>query len=81
MALKFKDVKRYISLIDRVSICMRDTLTHENYEWVSKVPEEYDELYLDGIGIVPRECREPDISEKEGIILRPPMEIMLSQEP
>ena len=87
VTLKFKDIKKYISMIDRVSICIWGTQIHEHYEWVSKVPEKYDDLYLYGIGIVPRECREPnrlekeDLLEKEGIIFRPPMEIMLSQEP
>lgn len=33
MNLRFKELKKYISVLDRVSICMRETLRYENYRF------------------------------------------------
>ena len=57
MNLKFKKLKKYISVIDRVSICMRETLRYENYRFLRDVPEKYDELYVYGIGMIDSEFK------------------------
>ena len=55
MNLKFKELKKYISVLDRVSICMRGTLRYENYRFLRDVPNKYDELYIYGIGMIDSE--------------------------
>ena len=50
--LKFKELKKYISVLDRVSICRRETLRSENYHFISDIPDQYDELYVYGIGMI-----------------------------
>ena len=39
MNMKFKELKPYISVIDRISMCTRETLGYENYSNVSYIPE------------------------------------------
>lgn len=55
MAIKFKEIRQYISKIDRVSICMKETLTYNNYRYIKQVPHSYDECYLYGIGMIESE--------------------------
>lgn len=55
MNLKFKELKKYISVLDRVSICMRETLRYENYRFLRDLPDKYDELYVYGIGMIDSE--------------------------
>lgn len=55
MNLKFKELKKYISVLDRVSFCMRETLRYENYRFLSDVPDKYDELFVYGIGMIESE--------------------------
>ena len=43
MNMKFKELKPYISVIDRISMCTRETLGYENYSNVSYIPEKYDD--------------------------------------
>ena len=81
MALKFKGIKRRISAVDRISICMWETLEYKNYNRMSEVSDEYDDLYLYGIGIIESECNEPDASGDFKIAFRPQIEIMLSDTP
>ncbi len=51
MTLKFKDIRNYMAKhASPVSINMIDTGNYENYIEISLVPEEYNELYLYGIG-------------------------------
>lgn len=58
MAIKFKDIRQYISKIDRVSICMQDTLIYNNYRYIREVPHSYDECYLYGIGMIESEFKD-----------------------
>ena len=53
--MKFKEIKKYISAIDRVSICMYETLRYENYRFIRRVPDKYDEYYVYGIGLIESE--------------------------
>ncbi len=76
MNLKFKDIKKYISLIDRLSICNKETLQYQNYKCMAEVPDIYDEMYLYGIGNIKSEFEE-DGNE----IWAHCLEIMLSESP
>ena len=89
--MKFTEIRKYISNIDRVSICDKDTLSYENYQFISEVPESYDEMYLYGIGRIESEFpanKAIDAAVKQGvdptsdeIIYAQCIEIMLSKEP
>lgn len=57
MNIQFKDFRKYISQIDRVSICMRETLQYENYRYMRDVPEKYDDYYLYGVGLIESEFK------------------------
>lgn len=49
--LKFKDIKPYISkYASPFSLIMREKGSYRNFIRIEQVPEEYDELYLYGIG-------------------------------
>lgn len=48
--MKFGEFRKYISRIDRVSICMNETQQYQNYQFISEVPDSYNEYYLYGIG-------------------------------
>lgn len=89
--MKFKDFKKYVSVIDRVSICMQDTLQYDNYRYMADVPNgKYDDYYVYGVGLIQSEFEigpdGPDSLEKENMInnkycLMECMEIMLSKAP
>jgi len=68
----FGEIRKYCSRLDRVSICMQETLSYENYEWIQDVPKEYDNKYLYGFGVIDSEF---DNTFKKC------MEIMLSEKP
>ena len=53
--MKFKEFRKYISKIDRVSICNNDTLAYRNYQFIEDVPDDYDEMYFYGVGIIKSE--------------------------
>ena len=51
MAIKFKDIRRFLARNIRLSICFLDGQYH-NYLLVSDISaSEYDELYVYGIGM------------------------------
>lgn len=88
--LKFKELKKYVSTIDRLSICIKETMQYENYRYMRMVPDKYDDLYVYGIGMIDSEFPiegEPDISAVKGNeigngqYLGKCMEIMLSEQP
>ena len=92
--MKFSELRKYISKIDRVSICMKDTLNYQNYQFINEVPDSYNDYYVYGIGRIQSEfpIREAldeavkmqiKISEDvmEEIIYADCIEIMLSDEP
>lgn len=54
-AITFGDIRPYFSRIDRVSICMKETLAYQNYVFVKDVPHDYDRYYLYGFGIIDSE--------------------------
>lgn len=76
--IKFGEIREYISGIDKVSICMLETLNYSNYEFMEQVPLSYDEFYLYGIGMIMSEFgRDKD----NNTILEHCIEIMLSEKP
>lgn len=89
--MKFKEFKKYVSKIDRVSICIKETLHYENFMFISEVPDKYDELYLYGIGRIQSEfpaSQAPDVvvrmNNKPGddmMVYAECIEIMLSEKP
>lgn len=74
--IPFGAIRKYCSHIDRVSICILETLSYENFQSIQDVPASYDSFYLYGFGIVGSEfpCEHR---------MRPKvcLEIMLSKEP
>lgn len=90
MAIKFKDIRRLISVIDRISICMFETLEYDNYIFMLDVPEKYDEYYVYGIGRILSEFKSEenkniqeigDTKINEEYFLGQCIEIMLSEKP
>lgn len=52
MAIKFKELRKYISRVCRLSICFEDG-HYDNYRLISDIPDgKYDDLYVYGIGMV-----------------------------
>lgn len=77
MNLKFKDLRNYVSRIDRISICLKDTLQYENYCCMKDVPDKYDEYYVYGIGMIDSEVIEDD----KLVDIKPHLEIMICDKP
>ena len=57
--IRFGELRSVISVIDRLSICMKETLQYENYETISQVPEKYDDYRVYGIGMICSEFPTP----------------------
>lgn len=74
--IRFGTIRKYCSRIDRVSICMKEMLQYENYPFIKDVPAVYDDLFLYGFGMI-----DSEFPDEHGILLRPCIEIMLSEEP
>ena len=92
MAIKFKEIRRFLARNTRLSICFLDGYYH-NYLLVSDIPAlEYDELYVYGVGMIGVEFSldiysEPDEINGEVNIsgrdftMQPAIEIVLSDNP
>lgn len=74
----FKDLKPYISTIDRISVCEYENLQYENYASIEYVGNEYDNRYVYGFG--PRIIDYWNEKVKYADFL-PVLEIMVSKEP
>lgn len=74
--LTFGDVRAYCSRIDKVSICMLETLNYQNYLFIEDVPHDYDRYYLYGFGMI-----ESEFKDEGKILLKRCLEFMLSEEP
>lgn len=90
MNLTFGELRKYISAIDRVSICTREDLCYENFRFIKDVPDKYDTLYVYGIGRIESEFKIDEHtmpSEAEGheivhdMFLAQCIEIMVSKVP
>ena len=53
--ITFGTLRKYISRIDRLSICMLETKEYSNYVFLKDVPDRYDDLYVYGIGMIESE--------------------------
>ena len=52
MAIQFKELKKYISRVTRLSICFHDG-HYDDYLMISDIPDgKYDELYVYGVGMI-----------------------------
>ncbi|MBR5486274.1 MAG: hypothetical protein IKV41_07175 [Oscillospiraceae bacterium] len=71
--MKFKDIRGYLSRIDRVSICCKEDLSYENFMRIGDVPDKYNEKYLYGFGVIESEF---EIAGKT--VFLPCVEFMLS---
>lgn len=91
MAIKFGEIKKYLSRVNRISICFEDG-HYDNYVLLSDVPEGiYDEYYIFGVGMVdvefPRDvyCEPKElpqrISIKDGFYLGCGLEIVVQEKP
>ena len=74
-ALTFGDIRKYVSMVDGISICMQETLNYELFNHIWEVPEEYNGLYLIGFG----QFNEP--FDNNGYKTHLALEIMLSKTP
>lgn len=92
MAIKFKEIRRFLARNIRLSICFLDGHYH-NYLFVSDISaSEYDELYVYGIGMTDVEFSKDIYSEPEepngevsismsNLTIQPALEIVLSDKP
>lgn len=53
--MKFGEFRKYVSVVDRVSICMKETLSYKNYIFIKNVPDIYDDYYVYGVGMITSE--------------------------
>lgn len=93
--MKFGEFRKYVSRIDRVSICMKETLSYENFQFIEMVPDTYDQYYLYGVGLARSEFPLSEVPEmlgefgkdlspeerNERIVYAECMEIMLAKVP
>lgn len=85
--ITFRTLRKYISRIDRLSICMKETLEYANYIFLKDVPDIYDDLYVYGIGMIESEFYEVQehiyaaTGDRDNMMILPCIEVMLSKEP
>lgn len=74
--ITFGDIREYCSRIDRISICMKETLTYQNYRFMNQIPHVYDRYYVYGFGMIQSEFEDDGSLTFEHCI-----EFMLTEEP
>ena len=87
ITIKFKELKPFITRLERLSICMYETMEYENFIRLRDVPDTYDEYFVYGIGMI--ESNFYKISKYEfssnrndgPLVLLPCIEIVLSEKP
>lgn len=85
--ITFGELRCYLSHIDRLSICMKETLRYENFIWLRDVPESYDRYYVYGIGMIDSEFYKTGkgkyaaSGERKDLVLLKCIEVMLATEP
>ena len=72
MAIKFKEIRKYISRVVRLSICFDDG-SYDNYLLLSDIPEGmYDDMYVYGIGLTdvefPMDLYSPPKQDKKTMV-------------
>lgn len=87
ITIKFKELKPFISRLERLSICMLKTMQYENFIRIGDVSNKYDEYYIYGIGMIDSEFYkiskyEYSSNRTDGpLVLLPCIEIVLSEKP
>lgn len=95
MDIKFKDIREYISRLDRISVCILERGIYFNYQYIERVSASFDECYLYRIGMIESEFNEeqelslgktegPDAPVRWGTsndTIEPCIELMLSKRP
>lgn len=90
MGLKFGELRKYISRIDRTAVCFHETMNYETYRFASNIPDKYDDLYVVGFGISELEFdadefTPPDVIERsrigENSYLAKCIEVTVAQKP
>ena len=85
--IKFKDFKLFVARLERISICLKETMQYENFICLKDVPGSYDEYYVYGIGSIESEfyqISKYEYSANHGdgeLVLLPCIEIVLSEKP
>lgn len=85
--ITFRELRNYLSKIDRLSICMLETLNYHNYICLKDVPNSYDDYYVYGIGMIESEFDEINkyeyaaSGELKDLAFLHCIEIMLSETP
>jgi hypothetical protein len=95
-AITFGELREYLCVFDRISICIQETGQYDNYRFITHVPNDYDRYYLYGFGLFESEFIDEDfegwdrtgsafpssVAYKSGRwSLQPCIEIMLSETP
>lgn len=85
--ITFGELRGYLSRIDRLSICMKETLSYENFVNLQDIPESYDSYYVYGIGMIDSEFyklgkgKYVASGERKDLVLLKCIEVMLAMEP
>lgn len=58
--MTFRSLRKYVSKIDRISICKIETSKYENFICIDDVPKKYDRYYVVGIGMIESEFYKND---------------------
>ncbi len=53
--IRFEVLRKYLSHIDRLSICIKETMEYENFIYLREVLDSYNDLYVYGIGMIESE--------------------------
>ena len=61
--IKFEIMRKYLCHINRLSICIIETTEYRNFISLKDVPDDYNDMYVYGIGIIESEFY---IDEKYG---------------
>lgn len=74
--ITFGEIRNFCSVLNRISVCVAETLCYENFESIREVPHTYDGWYLHGFGVT-----DSEFQEKGRLSLRLCMEFLLSETP
>ena len=83
--MRFNRLRERISLIDRISICNKETLLYENFITIKDVPKEYNNWLVCGVGMTESEFYKNGtpinsaFGKAEDRILLPCIEVVVKQ--
>lgn len=75
---KFGEIRKYLDIVTPISVCMKETLSYENYSHSIDIPTSYDDFYVYGIGMIKEDFQKTLTGE---IGYQPCIEILLAKEP